>query len=171
MKESYLPKWHRELAIFRRVKPVLILEGNILDVYRRPDTGEACGLGEYLQVFLRACGYRNIAFYNSRRGFTNAYNPGCLRDYAAVLGLSDHQLSERAAFRGKNGELREETTWHNVTAWAGRNIMDFRNIRKGTFVSLVGRLRNTRFTGNDGNERSIVEVVAGRLEPYTPAAG
>ncbi len=39
MKESYLPKWRRELAIFRRVKPVLILEGNVLDVYRRPDTG------------------------------------------------------------------------------------------------------------------------------------
>ena len=103
MKESYLPKWHRELAIFRRVKPVLILEGNILDVYRRPDTGETCGLGEYLQVFLRSCGYRSIAFYNSRRGFTNAYDPGCLRDFAAALGLSDHQLSERSAFRGKTG--------------------------------------------------------------------
>ena len=103
MNDSYLPKWHRELAIFRRVKPVLILEGNVLDVYRCPDTGETCPLGEYLQAFLRSCGYHNIAFYNSRRGFTNAYDPGCLRDYAAVLGLSDHQLSERAAFRGRNG--------------------------------------------------------------------
>ena len=78
-------------------------------------------------------------------------------------------LATNEAFRGKNGELREEVTWHNVTAWAGRNIMDLKDIRKGIFVSLVGRLRNTRFTGNDGNERSIVEVVAGRLEPYTPA--
>ena len=103
MKESYLPKWHRELAIFRRVKPVLILEGNILDVYRRPDTGETCPLGEYLQAFLRSCGYHNIAFYNSRRGFTNVYDPGCLKDFASVMGLSEHQLSERSAFRGKSG--------------------------------------------------------------------
>ena len=78
-------------------------------------------------------------------------------------------VATNEAFRGKNGELREETTWHNVSAWAGRNVMDFKDIRKGTFVSLVGRLRNIRFMGNDGNERNIVEVVAGRLEPYTPA--
>ena len=103
MNESYLPKWRRELAIFRRVKPVLILEGNVLDVYRRPDTGETCGLGEYLQAFLRSCGYHNIAFYNSRRGFTNVWDLGCLRDFAGVMGLSDHQLSERASFRGKTG--------------------------------------------------------------------
>ena len=78
-------------------------------------------------------------------------------------------LATNEAFRGKNGELREETTWHNVTAWAGRNIMDFKNIRKGTFVSLVGRLRNTRYTSSDGTERNMVEVVAGRLEPCLPA--
>ena len=78
-------------------------------------------------------------------------------------------LATNEAFRGKNGELREEVTWHNVTAWAGRNIMELKDIRKGIFVSLVGRLRNTHFTGNDGNERYIVEVVAGKLEPYTPA--
>ena len=91
-----------------------------------------------------------------------------------VISVGDSQVARfsvatNEAFRGKNGELREETTWHNVTAWAGRNIMDFKDIRKGVFVSLVGRLRNTRFTGNDGNERSMVEVVAGRLEPFTPA--
>ena len=39
MKEAYLPRWRRELEIFRRVKPVLILEGNVLDVYREPTSG------------------------------------------------------------------------------------------------------------------------------------
>ena len=77
-------------------------------------------------------------------------------------------LATNEAFRGKNGDLSEEVTWHNVTAWAGRNIMDFKEIRKGSFVSLIGRLRNSRFMGNDGTERSLVEVVAGRLEPYVP---
>ena len=79
-------------------------------------------------------------------------------------------LATNEAFRGKNGELREEVTWHNITAWAGRNIMDFKDIRKGLFVALTGRLRNTRFTGNDGNERYIVEIVAGKLEPFATAS-
>lgn len=91
-----------------------------------------------------------------------------------VFSVGDAQVARfsvatNEAFRGRNGELKEETTWHNVTAWAGRNIMDFKEIRKGSFVSLVGRIRNTRFRGNDGTERSVVEVVAGRLEPYVPA--
>lgn len=88
-----------------------------------------------------------------------------------VINLGDSQvarfsLATNEAFRGKNGELKEETTWHNITAWAGRNIMDFKDLRKGVFVYLTGRLRSNRFTGSDGNERSITEVVAGRLEPY-----
>ena len=91
-----------------------------------------------------------------------------------VFSVGDAQVARfsvatNEAFRGRNGELREETTWHNVTAWAGRNIMDFKDIRKGIFVTLTGRLRNTRFTGSDGNERSLVEVVSGKLEAFTPA--
>lgn len=78
-------------------------------------------------------------------------------------------LATNEAFRGKNGDLREETTWHNITAWAGKNIMDFNDVHKGTFVSLTGRLRSTRFTGSDGVERSVFEIVANRLEPFVPA--
>ena len=88
-----------------------------------------------------------------------------------VFDVGDAQVARfsvatNEAFRGKNGE---ETTWHNITAWAGRNIMEFRDIRKGGFVSLVGRMRNRRFTANDGSERNVTEVVASRLEPYEPA--
>ena len=91
-----------------------------------------------------------------------------------IFSVGDAQVARfsvapNEAFRGRSGELREEVTWHNVSAWAGKNVMDFKDIRKGSFVSLVGRLRTNRYTGNDGSERNIVEVVAGRLEPYTPA--
>ena len=83
--------------------------------------------------------------------------------------VAHFSVATNFAYKDRNGEPVIETTWHNVTAWAGRNIMDFKNIRKGTFVSLVGRLRNTRFTGQDGNERNVVEIVASRLEPFTLA--
>ena len=94
---------------------------------------------------------------------SNPQNP------ATNAKVASFRLATTERYRDRNGELREETTWHNVTAWAGRNIMDFKDIHKGAFVSLTGRLRNTRFTGSDGNERSLVEVVAGKLEPFQPA--
>ena len=33
---SNTPKWHRELEIFSRIKPLIMLEGNILDSYQFP---------------------------------------------------------------------------------------------------------------------------------------
>ncbi len=91
-----------------------------------------------------------------------------------VFSVGDAQVARfsvatNEAFRGKNGELKEETTWHNVSAWAGRNIMEFRDIRKGGFVSVVGRMHSRRYTAGDGTERNVTEIVASRLEPYTPA--
>ena len=60
--DERLPKWVRELDIFRRIKSVLILEGNVLDIYR-DGAGDFVPLNRWLRGFLRDCGYRNILFY------------------------------------------------------------------------------------------------------------
>ena len=68
------------------------------------------------------------------------------------------------SFKSRNGEPREEITWHNVSAWSDRNVADFDLLHKGTFVYLKGRLRNQRYTDNTGTERNITEIVALSLE-------
>ena len=72
-------------------------------------------------------------------------------------------VATNEVFHDRKGVIREETTWHNVSAWAGRNIEDFDKIHKGTLVSVVGRIRNTRFTNTDGMDRYLTEVVASHL--------
>ena len=37
--EPLISKWHRELELFSAIKPMLILEGNVLDQYRYPVAG------------------------------------------------------------------------------------------------------------------------------------
>ena len=97
-----IPKWQRELEIFRRIKPVLILEGNVLDIYRKPG-GEAVRLGPWLQDFLRSRGYRGILFYDSRSGFDNPWDPEAKRSFAACLDMTENQLLQYGAFRGRGG--------------------------------------------------------------------
>ena len=51
---DYLPKWHRELDIFNKIKPIIILEGNVLDSYQFPvegsvPKGSVLRLEQYLQ--------------------------------------------------------------------------------------------------------------------------
>lgn len=66
-------------------------------------------------------------------------------------------------FHDRDGILKEETTWHNVSAWSGRNVEELTNIKKGLMVSIVGRIRHTRYTAPDGTERYQTEVVANQL--------
>ena len=56
---QFIPKWHRELAIFSSVKSILILEGNVLDSYQYPvdgsvPKGSILRLSEYLHHFYHA---------------------------------------------------------------------------------------------------------------------
>ena len=36
---DYISKWHKELEIFSKIKPLLILEGDVLDSYQYPKEG------------------------------------------------------------------------------------------------------------------------------------
>ncbi len=66
-------------------------------------------------------------------------------------------------YKDRNGELKEEITWHNVSAWQGRNIADFNGLRKGVPVSVVGRIRNVKYTSTEGEERQFTEIQANKL--------
>ena len=66
-------------------------------------------------------------------------------------------------FHDRDGVIKEEVTWHNVSVWAGRNIPDLSTIRKGVMVNLVGRIRHSKFVGSDGMDRYMTEVIANQL--------
>ena len=56
--EALIPKWHRELELFCGIKPMLILEGNVLDQYRYPVPGsvgedQLVSLPRYLQGYFQ----------------------------------------------------------------------------------------------------------------------
>ena len=57
-----------------------------------------------------------------------------------------------------------ETAWFNVSAWSGRNdIKDLYNIQKGSWVHVYGRLRVRKYTTQTGEERSAMDVIAGKV--------
>ena len=74
-------------------------------------------------------------------------------------------LATNYLFKGKDGNGVVETTWHNVVAWSGKGMPDnLDKIEKGAAVHVIGRLRQQRFTGQDGIERTIYEVLAKTVE-------
>ena len=88
-KDDLIPKWHRELELFSGIKPLLILEGNVLDQYRYPREGsvardEIVPLSRYLHTFFSDNGYDQVVFYSNLVGFMSPYDPAMLNSFAAI---------------------------------------------------------------------------------------
>ncbi len=102
---DYTPKWHRELSIFSRIKPLIMLEGNIYDSYQYPTDGSIpkgsiLRLTDYLHYFYKDMGYEVITFYDSQRGFTNPCEEGYIEAFAKIAGVSVSNGAVSAAFKG-----------------------------------------------------------------------
>jgi len=130
---DFTPKWHKELGIFSRIKPLLILEGNVLDIYQYPEEGSTpqgsiLRISEYLHYYLKDCGYQNIIFYDSLGGFTNNCEDGYLQRFAQLIGGAVDDQSIRADFRGRsnnNNAAKLVRTALSQNAEATAVIMNF----------------------------------------------
>lgn len=102
---DYISKWHKELGIFSKIKPLIILEGNVLDSYQYPEEGSTpkgsiLRLPEYLHFFFKDMGYQNIIFYDSLRGFYNTCEEGYLDNFSRLSECPADQGCIRADFKG-----------------------------------------------------------------------
>lgn len=64
----------------------------------------------------------------------------------------------------RDGAGVNETTWHNVVAWSGKDMPDLKRITKGTPVHVIGRMRSQKHTSSDGVEKYFYEIMAQKLE-------
>lgn len=80
--DNYTSKWHKELDLFIKIKPLIILEGNILDSYQYPKDGSIVGLTQYLNYFFKDKGYKNVIFFDHLYGFYNDFDADALTTFA-----------------------------------------------------------------------------------------
>lgn len=77
--------------------------------------------------------------------------------------VANFSLVTEHLYKTRDGGAVNETTWHYVVAWDGKDMPDLDLIQKGTAVNVTGRLRASRYTAADGTEKQMFEVVAGRV--------
>lgn len=104
---DYIPKWHRELGIFSKIKPLIIVEGNVLDVYQYPveggiSKGSILRLPEYLHYYFKDMGYQTVAFFDSLQGFCNTCEDGNIEEFAKLTETKLDGNYIRAEFGGKS---------------------------------------------------------------------
>ena len=104
---DFISKWHRELEIFDKIKPIIIMEGNVLDKFQYPidgsmPQGSILSLPEYLHYHYKDNGYKNIVFYDSIRGFYNTFEDGYIQSFSKLVGAKEENGRIIADFKGRN---------------------------------------------------------------------
>ena len=63
-------------------------------------------------------------------------------------------------YKTREGNAVSETTWFNVTAWDGKDMPDLDRIVKGMLIYVSGRMRTSRYTSAEGEEKQFYEILA-----------
>ena len=75
---------------------------------------------------------------------------------AKVANIS---VATNHGYTSRDGSAVIETTWHYVTAWVGKDIQNLKQLKKGSGINVIGRLRNRKYVATDGTERIAYEFV------------
>ena len=78
--------------------------------------------------------------------------------------VAQFTLATTERYRDRNGELRENTEWHNIVAWRNSADVAEKFIRKGTQLYIEGKLRTRSWTDQSGNKRFTTEVAVDSLQ-------
>lgn len=74
------------------------------------------------------------------------------------------RIATTERYRDRNGEVRENTEWHNVTAWRATADYVERLVKKGAQIFVEGKLTTREWTDRDGNKRQTTEVSADTIQ-------
>ena len=93
-------------------------------------------------------------------------NAGRTPDIRAVgdTKVASFTLATTERYRGKDGNVREETEWHNIAVWGKLADVVEKYVDKGTQLYVEGRIKTEKYTDAQGVEKYAVKVIASSLQ-------
>jgi len=73
-------------------------------------------------------------------------------------------LATSEKFKTKNGELQEQTEWHNIVCWRALAELAEKYIKKGSRLYIEGRIRTSSWNDKNTNEKKYsTEIYADNI--------
>ena len=94
----------------------------------------------------------------------NLTRPPELRYTPSGTTVADLRLAVNRNYTTQSGEKREEACFLNVVVWGKQAEACGEYLDKGSPIMVEGRLKTREWEGKDGQKRSVVEVVAERVQ-------
>jgi len=80
------------------------------------------------------------------------------------INLASFSLATSESYRDKNGDWVSNTSWHNIVMWNDVAKKAGEEIKKGSKVSLSGKLNYRTYETKTGEKRYVAEIIVYEFE-------
>ena len=91
-----------------------------------------------------------------------------VRHLETGAAVASFTLATTERYKNKNGELQDQTEWHNIVCWRNLAELSEKYIKKGTKVFIAGTLEDNTYE-KDGQSKTVEFVLAQEVEILTKA--
>ncbi|MBC8052098.1 MAG: single-stranded DNA-binding protein [Sphingobacteriaceae bacterium] len=77
--------------------------------------------------------------------------------------LAKVSIATNSSYKNDKGEKIEETQWHNLVMWDNNAKVAEKYLRKGSEISIEGRLSSRSYTDNAGVKKFITEIIVNEI--------
>lgn len=84
--------------------------------------------------------------------------------------VANFSLATNEIYRDSRGEKQTETTWHRLVAWGKQAEVAEKYLKKGSEISIEGKLTNRQWEDKNGEKHYSTEIVVNSLLMLDKAA-
>lgn len=77
--------------------------------------------------------------------------------------VASFTLATTERYKNKNGELQDQTEWHNIVCWRNLAELSEKYIKKGAQIFVEGKIRTRSWSDQTGAKRYTTEIVADNI--------
>ena len=74
--------------------------------------------------------------------------------------VASFRLATTERYKDRNGDVKENTEWHQIVAWGKMADIVEKFVKKGSQVYAEGKITTRKWTDKDGNDRFTTEIRA-----------
>lgn len=86
-----------------------------------------------------------------------------VRHLESGSAVASFTLATTERYKNKNGELQDQTEWHNIVCWRNLAELSEKYIRKGAQIFIEGKIRTRSWNDQSGTKRYTTEIVADNI--------
>ena len=86
-----------------------------------------------------------------------------VRHLETGIAVASFTLATTERYKNRNGELQDQTEWHNIVCWRNLAELSEKYIKKGAQIFVEGMIRTRSWADQTGAKRYTTEIVADNI--------